>query len=172
MKFEQIEKDKIKIVLSKDDLDINKISFHSLMSNSTESQNLFLQVLDLAEKEIGFNTTNYDLAIETLVLNNSDLIFTITRLNKSGDLLLPRLVVKRKIFNPQYCYKFKNFDDFYEFFKLIKFSPEFSKSLFWFNDNFYWIPNNNNIKSYYLPEYATISGLSKNIIKEYGKQIY
>lgn len=175
MKIQQIENDKIQIILSKEDLDSNKLNFHSLMSNSVQSQKLFLAVLDLAEKEIGFNTNDYDIAIETIALNNSDFILTITRLKKYNDVEAKRLKFSRKKYNFTNSYKFKNFNDFYDFFKLVKFSPDFVKSLFYFNDNFYYIYNQ---KSTYLnakillPEFAIPSQIPCDFIRNFGKQIY
>ena len=48
-----------------EDLKNNNIDFHSFMSNSKESQNLFLYILDLAEEQVGFITDNYKVSIET-----------------------------------------------------------------------------------------------------------
>ena len=67
MKFEKVNEDKMKITLSKSDLEENNIDFHSFMSNSDETQSLFLSVLDKAEREYGFSTENYRLKVETIV---------------------------------------------------------------------------------------------------------
>ena len=40
------------------------------MSSSIESQNLFYDMLDKAEKEIGFETKDYKLMIEALAIPN------------------------------------------------------------------------------------------------------
>lgn len=177
MKIKQIENDKIQIILSKEDLEYNKINFHSIMSNSTQSQKLFLSVLEFAEKEIGFKTHNYDVTIETLALNNSDFILTITRLKKYNDFKIPKLNIKRKKYNYTNTYKFKNFNDFYDFYKMVKFSPDFIKSLFFFNDNFYYIFNDDNKKNFndsklLLSEFAIPSAIPNALIKNFGKQIY
>ena len=63
MKFEKVNEDKMKITLSKSDLEENNIDFHSFMSNSDETQSLFLSVLDKAEREYGFSTENYRLKV-------------------------------------------------------------------------------------------------------------
>lgn len=177
MKINKIEADKIQIILSKEDLEFNKITFHSLMSNSKQSQQLFLSMLELAEREIGFKTNNYDVAIETLALNNSDCILTITRLKKYNEFEIKHLKVKRKKYNYSNTYKFKNFNDFYDFYKLVKFSPDFIKSLFFFNNNFYYIYNDDNKKSFnnsklLLTEFAVPSQIPNSLIKNFGKQIY
>lgn len=177
MKIKQIENDKIQIILSKEDLECNKISFHALMSNSTQSQKLFLSMLEFAEKEIGFKTNNYDVAIETLALTNSDFILTITRLKKYNEFEIKRFKIKRKKYNYTNTYKFKNFNDFYDFYKLVKFSPSFAKSLFFFNNGFYYIYNDDNKKNLrdfklLLPEFAVPSQIPNSLIKNFGKQIY
>ena len=147
MKIEQIENDKIKITFSKEDLDNNKINFHSLMSNSKMSQNFFLAVLDIAEKEMGFETSNYDIAIETLALNNSDFILTISRRKNSETISCKHLKISRKNSDYTNVFKFNCFDDFYDFYNKIKFSIQFSKSIFYFNNNFYYIDSNQNKKT-------------------------
>lgn len=48
------------------DLEEKNIDLHSFMSNSIESQDLFYDMLDKAEKEIGFQTKDYKLMIEAL----------------------------------------------------------------------------------------------------------
>ncbi len=176
MKIEQIEIDKIQVVFSKEDLDNKQINFHSLMSNSKQTQNLFLAVLDIAEKEMGFKTSNYEIAIETLVLNNSNFIITISRREIEKNVQQKKLKINRKKVNYNDTFKFNNFDDFYEFFNKVKFSPQFSKSLFYFNNNFYYIYNENNTEKnldlkMLLLEYATASLIPNNLIKLYGKQI-
>jgi negative regulator of genetic competence, sporulation and motility len=175
MKIEQIETNKIQIILSKEDLDKHQLTLHSIMANSNSAQNLFLAVLDLAEKEIGFETNNCDVTIETLALNNSDLIFTVTKIDKKPCKKFERLHVSREKFNFESTYKFNDFDDFYEFYKIIKFSPDFVKSLFYFNNCFYYVYNNdiknNNFKCI-LAEFAIKTKMPSSLIKNFGKVIY
>ena len=52
MKLEKLNDNKIRITLNLDDLKENHIDFHTFMSNSIESQELFLDMLDKAEKEL------------------------------------------------------------------------------------------------------------------------
>ena len=59
MKFEKVNNDKIKITLSSADLEANDIDFHSFMSNPLEKQDLFLDILEEAEEEIGFEFKDY-----------------------------------------------------------------------------------------------------------------
>ncbi len=52
MKIEKLSDDKIRITLNMDDLKENDIDFQSFMSNSIESQDLFMDMLEKAEKEV------------------------------------------------------------------------------------------------------------------------
>ncbi|MDO5555778.1 MAG: adaptor protein MecA [Clostridia bacterium] len=66
MRIEKITENKIRIILNIEDLEEKNIDLHSFMSTSIESQDLFYDMLDKAEKEIGFNTKDYKLMIEAL----------------------------------------------------------------------------------------------------------
>ena len=81
MKFEKINKDKIKITLNLKDLEEKNIDFHLFMSNPIESQHILLDMLDEAKEKIGFDTNNYNIKVEALVMAESDFIFTITRIS-------------------------------------------------------------------------------------------
>jgi len=50
------------------DLKEKNIDLHTFMSSPIESQDLFYDMLDKAEKEIGFKTKNYKLLIEALAI--------------------------------------------------------------------------------------------------------
>ncbi len=68
MRIEKITENKIRIILNIKDLQEKNIDLHSFMSNSIESQDLFYDMLDKAEKEIGFETKDYKLIIEALAV--------------------------------------------------------------------------------------------------------
>jgi len=70
MRFEKVNEDKIRITLSYEDLIEKDIDFHSFMSNSIESQDLFFDMLNQAEKEIGFVTKDYLIRIEAFAMAN------------------------------------------------------------------------------------------------------
>ena len=70
MQIEKITENKIRITLNIQDLQEKNIDLHTFMSNSIESQDLFYDMLDKAEKEVGFETKNYKLMIEALAVPN------------------------------------------------------------------------------------------------------
>lgn len=73
MQIEKITENKIRIILNIQDLKEKNIDLHTFMSNSIESQDLFYDVLDKAEKEVGFETKDYKLMIEALAIPNRKL---------------------------------------------------------------------------------------------------
>lgn len=167
MKFEKVNKDKMRVTLSRDDLEANDIDFHSFMSDSHETETLFLAVLDKAEQDYGFSTDNYKLKVETFALDNGNFILTITRsrdsIANSGDIKNPtkkRFRVSRKVpteVSESLAYKFNNFDDFCSFAKFlttaqIKNIDKMAKTsmLYSYNGNYYWVLNNINPKYTYL----------------------
>ena len=52
MKFEKINDDKIKITLSSADLEANDLDLHSFMSDSSETQSLFLILKNRKTKDL------------------------------------------------------------------------------------------------------------------------
>lgn len=155
MKFEKISKDKIKVTLSKDDLLAKDIDLHSFMSNSDETQTLFLDVLDMAERDYGFSTENYNLKVETIALSDGCFVLTITRVLDKGKASpadnVPRRRVKatRKIPKGDdiscVIYKFITFDDFCGFAEYLSCAPLLNKKfakdtiLYKYNGNYYLV---------------------------------
>ena len=70
MQIEKITENKIRIILNIQDLKEKNIDLHTFMSSSVESQNLFYDILNIAEKEIGFITRDWKLIIETIAIPN------------------------------------------------------------------------------------------------------
>lgn len=80
MKIEKINDDKIRVTFNLDDLNEKNIDFHSFMSNSIESQKLFLDMLDEAKNKIGFVTDDYKILIETAATDSGNFICNLTRI--------------------------------------------------------------------------------------------
>lgn len=115
MQIEKLNENKIKITLNLEDLQEKNIDLHSFMSNSIESQDLFYDMLDKAEKEIGFKTKNHKLIIEALAIPDGKFILTITRLAPEED--KKKIKVKRKnidLKNNLTIYSFNTFDEYLE----------------------------------------------------------
>lgn len=125
MRFEKLNENKIRITLSNQDLEEKHIDFHSFMSNSLESQDLFFDMLNEAEKEIGFVTKDYRIRIEAFAMSGGDFIVTVTRsLPESEKIPVRKKVkIKRKKANlesAQALYAFRSLEDFYSFLDFLK----------------------------------------------------
>ena len=120
MKFEKLSENKIRITLSIQDLAEKEIDFHVFMSNSIESQDILLDMLEQAKKETGFDPENYNLKIEALAMADTSFVFTITKEvpEEKTKLSKKKFTIKRKSLNPsstQAVYAFSNFDDYCSF---------------------------------------------------------
>lgn len=149
MRFEKLNENKIRIILDSQDLAKNNIDFHDFMADPIESQTLFFNMLNEAEKEIGFITKNYNIKIEAFQIAGSDFVLTITRSLPEGITnsdTKKKIRVKRKkleLNNRNVVYCFNNFDDFCNFSAFL---------------------NNNNIK---------LNSIAKNIsLYEYKEEYY
>lgn len=122
MKIEKITENKIRIILKKEDFKDKSIDLQKFILNTHESQSLFLEILDRAEKEVNFDTDGHKLLIETYFEGNDICIFTITKYIESNIHTKNRpkkyLTVKRKsqTFNgTSLIYQFNSFEDFCDF---------------------------------------------------------
>lgn len=160
MKFEKLNENKIRITLNNQDLAEKHIDFQSFMSNSQESQNLFLDMLDEAERKVGFITKDYKIRIEALAMSDGNFILTITRFGKNIDndikpSKMKKVKIKRKnldMTSKQLIYKFNSFDDFCSFSNFISKLDNFtniakSMILYLYNNNYYLCISNINVEN-------------------------
>lgn len=196
MKIEKLNENKIRITFDIRDLEEKNVDFHSFMSNPIESQNLFLNMLEQAEKEVGFETKDCKILIEALATSNGNFVVTVTRVLPETENLniLPRkkIRVKRKTNVTNYTnskiFEFASFDDFYDYCTSLqsnfinKINKELgSSNLYCYNSKYYLIidklsNNKDFIKSFYssILEFAKLiinSSTYKNKISEHGKLI-
>lgn len=195
MKIEKLNDDKIRITLNMEDLKEQDIDFQSFMSNPIESQDLFMYMLEKAEKEVGFVTDDYRVMIEALATSSGTFVLTVTRINpeKQRNTYKPRKInIKRKIsaVNAEkaiYC--FDSFDEFLEYCKFLKNDilqhlddfASFSK-LYEYNNNYYLVledihMNTHLLKSFTsgITEFAHFvndSDLFESKLLEYGNIIF
>ena len=195
MKIEKLNDNKIRITLNIEDLNERNIDMHSFMSNSIDSQDIFMDMLDKADEEVGFNTDDCRLMIEALALKNGVFVLTITKFehnNEKPPLKRKNLHIRRK--NPDInlnktIYSFDSFDTFCDFCTFLKNTLEekeildFSKKsdLYEYNSNYYLVLSNINLDSKVLKhicssitefaQFVNSSELFESKIKEYGKLV-
>lgn len=79
MKIEKLNENKIRVLLKNEDIKDRNIDLHSIMTKALEPQGIFLEMLNQAEKEVGFYTDGYKLLIEAYSSPDNDFVFTITK---------------------------------------------------------------------------------------------
>lgn len=193
MKIEKITENKIRIILKKEDFKDKSIDLQKFILNTPESQSLFLEILDRAEKEVDFDTDGHKLLIETYFQGNDICIFTITKYIEPNINTRNRpkryLTVKRKThsFNSTYLiYQFNEFEDFCDFCDFIyknnsiELKGLFKTSLLYnYNDTYYLVIDGINLSHKSLPsfhssllEFSCLLRYNKNFkfkLKEHGK---
>lgn len=168
---------KIRITLDINDLAEKNIDFHEFMSNPINSQSLFLDMLEQAEKEIGFVTKDCKIMIEALAMSSGNFVLTVTRVlpetEKTASLPKKKVKVKRKV-NNLVCnkcaiFEFPSFDEFYDFGKSLtktlidKISKFTSNSkLYLYNQKYYLVIDK-------LPENLDFIKVLSSSVLEFGK---
>ena len=122
MKIEKLTENKIRIILKREDFKDKTIDINQLFLTTSESHQLFLELLNRAEKEVDFDTTGHKLLIEASSENEDIFIFTITKYIETDINVKSKhkkiLTIKKtsNIFNASsLIYKFNEFEDFCEF---------------------------------------------------------
>ena len=64
MKIEKLTENKIRVIMNFKDIENNTNDLHSFFNNMANSQNIFLDILEKAEKEVNFHTEGCKLLIE------------------------------------------------------------------------------------------------------------
>ena len=197
MKFEKLSENKIRITLTPGDFEEKHIDFQDFMSNPLESQDLFLDILEEAKSQIGFNTSDYRVKIEALAMIDGDFVVNVTRarepnIEKSSSNSSTgrrKFKVKRKAKAPkveQAVYKFETFDDYCNFTEYL-FKSNLDKSYqiakkiitYQYQNKYYLVfyninNNDKNVLKFYssITEFGTYvnnSNLLISKIEEYGK---
>jgi adapter protein MecA 1/2 len=140
------------------------------MSNSVETQDLFLNVLEEAEEKIGFITKDHKIKIEALAMADGDFVLTITRFGKkeetiedSQNIKSKKIKVKRKankLNSEHLVYLFNTFDDFCLFSSYVQKINKFttiSKStvLYTYNSKYYLVFSKLNLNHPYIKKFYT-----------------
>lgn len=85
MKLEKINENKLKIIFNADELEENNISVHSFLSNSLESQKLFIAILDIANEDLGFDISNSQISYEAFSFNNTSFVIFVTKIKTAAN---------------------------------------------------------------------------------------
>lgn len=167
MKIKKINDDKLKIILSSTDLDEKNIDIDSFLANPIESQNLFFEILDLAEEKYNFDIENNRAVVETISLDDNNIfILTITKLNNSIT------------YNENSkLYIFDDINDLLNFYSIAeKYNITLNNlDIYLFENKYYFLLNEQNkyLENYLLEYSCLLKNYSffKDILAEYGTPI-
>lgn len=200
MKIEKLTDNKIRIIVNLDDLKEKNIDSKALIDKPAETQNLILDILVKAEKEVGFNTDGCKLLIEAFSSSEGIFVFTITKYkdtsSKDNSLATSqnkrKIIVKKKTVNPNSENSIFKFSDFEEFCKLCNYINNINDlnikklaktiSLYLYNDTYFLVVADVNTKYEHLnkfysivSEFATLcshSNIFESKLLEHGKPIF
>lgn len=188
MKIEKLADNKIRIIVNLEELEIKNINLDDFIMNNIESQKFFLEILNRAEKEIGFKTNNCKLLIETFSSLDDFFVFTITKFSKNNKSKsnLKFKTNKRNNLLKNPIYEFASFEEFcYLCFALNKHNITLNNiakkiSLYLYDNTYYLIFSDLNLANKNLKQILLIISEFSSIVKnnhfdaklfEYGKPI-
>ena len=85
MRIERVGENKIRIFVSYDDLEERDIDLEAFNYNSPETQELFLDLMEQAEIELGFESQESQLCIEAVSDVDHGFVITITRMDEENE---------------------------------------------------------------------------------------
>ncbi|AUG57010.1 adaptor protein MecA [Acetivibrio saccincola] len=85
MKIEKINENKIKVTISFNDLEERNIDLNSLNYNSPETQELFWDMMEQAEMQLGFTASDAQLCIEAVADADEGFIILITKMDEENE---------------------------------------------------------------------------------------
>lgn len=122
MKFEKVSEDKLKVVLGADDLIKWNVTYETIAHDNPNSNEMFWDILHMAEKETGMVFENCSLRVEAIPKDEFTFIIYITKsefpVHKSRELNEKRYTYRRKVskhMSMLATYRFDSFEDLVEF---------------------------------------------------------
>jgi Negative regulator of genetic competence, sporulation and motility len=96
MKMERVSENKIKITVSFTDMEDRNLNLTSFNYSNPETQELFWDMMEQAENELGFDATTSQLCVEAYPGNEDEIIITITRLPETEEFESIQKYIKNK----------------------------------------------------------------------------
>lgn len=150
MLIEKINTNQIKIILDLEDLRKNNISLHSFMCNSKESQNLFLNILDFANKNNELNFKNHEFNMESFFIPSmNSFIMLITYISKKMYVYPSKKTFNTFKFNKSFWLEFNCLKNFCMFCNFLNSNYKIHSSLYVLNSSYFLYINSNNIQDYF-----------------------
>ncbi len=178
MRIEKLSENKIRVTISTHDLEERNIDLSSLNYNSPAAQELFWDMMEQAEIQYGFNTSDAQLCIEAVPDSEEGFVVIITKLDEDGDFESIHKYIKnrfkkselrskrknRKVCSTIMIYSFDNFEDLCSLSKRLENMYAGDSTLFKCRDAYYLIITRNGFTDTNLKMFETVLG-------EYGKKV-
>ena len=184
MKIEKLAEDKIKITITIDDLAARNIDLYSFVYNTPESQDLFWDVMNEAERELGFNVDDSMIYVETSTSGSESFTMIVTKTKEKPLLRINKdkptqskdnIKLKRKkmpYFIKNGVFKFESFDDVCTFCKHATAKSVTNTKLYSLNGDYYLTAGI--MPTTLILEYAQViknPALTEAKLFEYGQEI-
>lgn len=86
MKLEKINENKIRCILTRDDLEVRHIKLSEIAYGSEKARSLFRDMMEQASHQLGFEVDNIPLMIEAIPMPNECIILDITKVSDPEEL--------------------------------------------------------------------------------------
>ena len=86
MKIEKINENKIRCILTRDDLEVRHIKLSEIAYGSEKARSLFRDMMEQASHQFGFEADNIPLMIEAIPMPNECIILDITKVSDPEEL--------------------------------------------------------------------------------------
>ena len=178
MRIEKISENKIRVTISLTDLEERNIDLNALNYNSPAAQELFWDMMEQAEIQFGFNTSDSQLCIEAVPDSDEGFVVTITRLDEDGDFESIQKYIKNKFRkselrakkkNRRVCstimiYCFDNFEDLLSVTRKLPCMYAGDSTLYKCKDAYYLLLTRNSFTD-------SNSKMFETILNEYGRKV-
>lgn len=157
MRIEKIDENKIKVILTLNDLQERNIDLGALTYNSPQTQKLFMDMMVLAEHEYGFFIGDSQIFIEAVPIPPDGFEIIVSKVQEDGEFESIQKYIKsklkksdlytkkktKKISTNVFIYSFANFDDLCNGVKTIGEDYVGESSLYKYNSAYYLIFSKN-----------------------------
>lgn len=181
MRVERIDKDKIKIFLTFDDLQDRGIKKEDLWSDVPKVHDLFNEIMDEAYDQLGFELSG-PVAVEIFAMPAQGMVVIVTRgkdnlldEDEKDDLYSLEVTLEE---SDSIVFAFKDFEDLLSAIKRVNSYLIYGGQLYFYKEHYILAFDNidvavNEIDKFIalLSEYGEASSISKTILEEYGKLI-
>lgn len=175
MKVEVINKNRVQITMSMDELSQRKISIKDIEKDSNKARMLFLELMEETEMTCDFSLEHSQVFVEASSTSNNEFVVTITKVENFPDISKFDILGNSKKNNSSYLdyyshfnvFEFNTFDDVIKVSKSLNNSKCFigKNSLYKYNDKYFLIFSKYSLKNVKFVKTASI-------LNEYCEYMY